>query len=151
MKLVYPHPKGAKSKSGGVIHTTGGLPGNIALDFMAPGGTLVLAPQAGIIRRWSGHNPVNGVYPGAVFGWSIYLECADGFYFCTHLGVRYAPVGRHVIAGDAIGRVGHWPHDEGRSHTHLGFTAHAGAKAARARIQAVAVASRVKPTGATDV
>jgi murein DD-endopeptidase MepM/ murein hydrolase activator NlpD len=141
--LCYPHPKGAKSKSG-CLHPTGGLPGNIALDFMAPGGTLVLAVQAGVVKRWSGHDPIHGVYPGAVFGWSMYVDCADGFYFLTHLGVRYAPVGRHVQPGDVLGRVGHWPQDEGRSHTHYGFTAHAGTKAATKRIQAVAAAPRVK-------
>ena len=141
--LVYPHPKGSKS-SVGPVHVTGGLPGNVARDFLAGGGTLVLAPQAGVVSRWSGHNPVDGVYPGAVFGWSLYIDCADGFYFCTHLGVRYATVGAHVRPGDVIGRVGHWPHDEGRSHTHLGFTAHAGVKQAAKRINAVAAAPRVK-------
>jgi hypothetical protein len=42
--------------------------------------------------------------------------------------------------------VGHWPHDEGRSHTHLGFTAHAGVKESTKRIQAVSVAPKVKAT-----
>lgn len=153
MKLVYPHPKGARSSvSVKALHETGGIPGNWALDFMAPGGTLVLAPQDGIVSRWSGHSPETGEHPGAVFGWSLYLKCGDGVYFCTHLGVRYAPVGRRVRAGDILGRVGHWPHDEGRSHTHLGFTsAKGGAAASKARIKAVASAPRVRPNGSGQV
>lgn len=145
MKLVYPHPKGAKSSySPAALHPTGGLPGNWALDFLAPGGTQVLAMQDGVVSRLSGHPPENGVYPGAVFGWTIYLRCADGFYFTTHYGARYVHVGQHVVAGQVIGRVGHWPHDEGRSHTHAGFTADAGKKASVVRIQAVGKAPRVK-------
>ena len=145
IQLAYIHAKGSKSKySPTGLHDTGGIAGNVALDFMAPGGTQVVAPQAGVISRLSGHDPVNGVYPGAVFGWSFYLTTIDGFYFCTHLGVRYCHVGLHVAPGMLLGLVGHWPHDEGRSHTHLGFTAHAGRKQSTKRIEAVGVAPRMK-------
>ena len=149
--MNYPHPKGAKGKCAGLIHVTGGLPGNVALEFLAPGGTQVLAVQDGLVTRLSGHPPENGVYPGAVFGWSIYYRVGDGFYFSTHYGVRYVHEGQHVRAGQMIGRVGHWPHDEGRSHTHLGFTHDEGTKAATARIKAVAAAPRVKPLGSGQV
>lgn len=147
MKLVYPHAKSSTSSVNDPygLHPTGGLAGNWALDFMAPGGTRIVAPQAGIVHRLSGHNPVDGVFPGAVFGWSTYIDCADGFYFLTHQGVRYVHVGQHVQPGTLIGLVGHWPHYEGRSHSHLGFTAHAGRKASVARIEAVGHAKRVKP------
>jgi murein DD-endopeptidase MepM/ murein hydrolase activator NlpD len=146
VRLAYPHPAGARSHyDPHALHDTGGLPGNRALDFLAPGGTPVVASQTGIVSRLSGHDPVHGVYPGAVFGWSVYIGCPDGFYFATHMGARYCHVGQHVVPGTLLGRVGHWPHDEGRSHTHLGFTAHAGRKASRRRIEAVGLAPHVKP------
>ena len=146
MILAYPHAKGSKSSySPSGLHQTGGLAGNWALDFMAPGGTKVVAPQAGVVSRLSGHNPVEGVFPGAVYGWSVYVDTADGFYFLTHFGVRYCHVGQHVVPGTLLGLVGHWPHDEGRSHTHCGFTAHAGKAASKARILAVGLAPHVKP------
>jgi hypothetical protein len=143
--LAYIHAKGSLSHySPSALHDTGGIYGNVALDFLAPGGTKIVAPQAGVISRLSGHNPIHGVYPGAVFGWSVYISCADGFYFSTHYGYHYCHVGQHVAPGMLLGLVGHWPHDEGRSHTHLGFTAHAGRKASTKRIEAVGVAPRIK-------
>jgi murein DD-endopeptidase MepM/ murein hydrolase activator NlpD len=146
VRLAYPHPAGARSHyDPHGLHDTGGLPGNRALDFLAAGGTKVVAPQAGIVARLGGHNPVEGMLPGAVFGWSVYLDTLDGFYFITHFGVRSCHVGQHVQPGTLLGRVGHWPHDKGRSHTHCGFTAHAGRKASRARIEAVGLAPHVKP------
>ena len=42
------------------------------------------------------------------------------------------------VDGTAIGRVGRWPHDPGRSHTHLGFTHVKGTERARQRILKVA-------------
>jgi murein DD-endopeptidase MepM/ murein hydrolase activator NlpD len=145
MKLAYIHAKGSSSHySPAALHPTGGLPGNWALDFMAPGGTKVVAPQAGLVHRLSGHNPIEGMLPGAVFGWTIYLDCADGFWFLTHFGQRSCHVGQHVVPGTLLGLVGHWPHDEGRSHTHAGFTAHTGRKASVARIEAMGLAPRLK-------
>lgn len=121
--LVYPHPAGSGSHSGGFIHVTGGLPGNIALDFMAPGGTALLATFAGKITKLSGRNPREGVHGGDRFGWSIYLTRADGlFAFMTHEGTRDVALGEHVSIGQKIGSVGRWPNDPGRSHTHLGIT-----------------------------
>lgn len=152
--IVYTHPKGAKSSVPATSpHETGGIPGNIAYDFMAPGGTLVLASQDGVISRLSGHDPKTGTWKdgkpnkrGDVFGWSIYLRTADGEYFDTHLGSRVVKVGQKVVAGQKLGTVGKWPNDPGRSHTHRGFTARKGGrKASTARINAVKVARRVKP------
>lgn len=157
--MNYPHPKGAKGKCGGILHETGGLPGNWAYDFLAPGGTPVLAVQDGTISYLSGHDPSTGTWrngrpdpTGDVYGWTIYLRVADGFYFTTHYGYRYVKTGQRVKAGQMIGRVGHWPHDEGRSHTHAGFTADKGGKTASVkRIKAVAAAPRVKPLGSGQV
>src|SRR5262245_21687747 len=48
-ELAYPHPAGApNSIANGIpkgFHETGGLANNWALDFMAPGGTPLLAPE----------------------------------------------------------------------------------------------------------
>ena len=79
-----------------------------------------------------------------MFGWTIYLDCADGFWFLTHFGQRSCHVGQHVVPGTLLGLVGHWPHNEGRSHTHAGFTAHTGRKASVARIEAMGLAPRLK-------
>lgn len=111
---------------------------NVALDFMAPGGTVILAPQDCLIMRFSGHDPATGVHDGDIYGWSTYLHVPDGFYFLTHQDHRFVSVGQWVKKGTRIGRVGHWPHDEGRSHSHLGFTHVKGEAAARARILKVA-------------
>ena len=139
--LCYPHPAnlGLHRPPASDLHETGGLPGNWALDFMAPGGTPILAPQAGTITRLSGHPPSDGVIGSDVFGWSLYLTTAPGkiVYFCTHMQDRAVKVGQKVKLGQLLGHVGHWPHDPGRSHTHLGVTHPAGYKAAIARIQAV--------------
>ena len=142
--LCYPHPKGLglRRPPASGLHETAGLPGNFALDFMAPGGTPLLASQDGTITRLSGHDPALGVRDGDIFGWSLYLQTSPGkiIYFATHLGDRAVKVGQKVKRGQLLGHVGHWPHDPGRSHTHLGITHPAGYTAAIARIKAVAKA-----------
>lgn len=143
---VYPHPAGSGGHSGGFIHVTEGLPGNIALDFMAPGGTALLAPFDGKITKLSGHDPQTGVHGADIFGWSIYLERADGlFAYMTHEGVRDCFVGEQVKEGQKIGAVGHWPHDPGRSHTHLGITSPRGTRDATEQLLKIAAAPRVTP------
>lgn len=144
-QLVYPHPLGTPSSRppASDLHQTAGLPGNWALDFMAPGGTRYLAPEDGIVSRLSGHDPALGVIDGDIFGWNVYLKTGHGFYFATHLGNRHVHVGQYLRAGAIIGHVGTWPHDPGRSHTHLGFTADAGETASKAHIVAVSQAPRV--------
>lgn len=143
--LTYPHPRPPLTSRppAADLHPTLGLPGNWALDFMAPGGTPFLAPQDATVTRLSGHDPAQGVVDGSVFGWSVYLTTVGGVvYFATHLGDRRVRVGQHVKRGALVGHVGHWPGDPSRSHTHLGVTHPAGKKAAVARILAVAKAPR---------
>lgn len=151
---VYPHPAGSSSHSGGFLHMTGGLPGNIALDFLAPGGTALLASFDGKITKRSGRDPALGTFNargepdprGDRFGWSLYLEREDGmFSYMTHLGSRDVVVGQTVVEGEKIGSVGHWPHDPGRSHTHEGITSPLGIRTATMIVLAIAAAPRVAP------
>lgn len=140
--LVYPHPGPQHRPLASDLHETAGLPGNYALDFMAPGGTPVYCTQDHLkVTRWSGHDPAIGVLDGDIFGWNVYLSSLSGvFYFVTHLGDRVHDPGSLVQRGDVIGHVGHWPNDPGRSHSHIGVTHPAGKTAAVARIEAVRVA-----------
>jgi len=143
-RLCYPHPKGSKSTVNEKwIHETGGLAHNWALDFMAPGGTPVLAVEAGTIWRLSGHDPAGGVN-GDIYGWNTYLMTRDGLmYFYTHQDLRFVKLGQRVKRGDIIGRVGQWPGDPGRSHTHLGVTHPMGMRASQRAIKNVAEAPRI--------
>jgi murein DD-endopeptidase MepM/ murein hydrolase activator NlpD len=135
---IYLHPKGEFTRRPTFIHPTSGLPGNWALDFMAPGGTTILAPQDGWVTRWSGHDPREGVVNGDIFGWNTYFTVPDGWYFLTHQAGRLVHPGKWVKKGTPIGLVGHWPFDPGRSHSHLGFTHKDGTKdSAVKRIQKV--------------
>jgi len=144
--LVYPHGEswqGARPTSSG-LHETSGLPGNVALDFMAPALTPVLAVVRGTITRISGHDPAEGVIGSSVFGRNVYLLDDGGLnHFYTHLDHLAVTVGDRVESGSLIGRVAAWPHDQGRSHTHLGITHPLGTAAARAAILRVAKAKRV--------
>lgn len=135
---IYPHPAGEFTARPTLLHETGGLAGNWALDFMAHGGTTILAPQDGHVTRWSGHDPRKGVIGGDIFGWSTYFTVPDGWYFITHQASRLVPVGKWVKKGTPIGIVGHWPGDPGRSHSHVGFTHKDGYTASVKRIRKVA-------------
>ena len=152
-KLCYPHPKGAKSTVNVKwMHQTGGLAHNWALDFMAPGGTNVLAVEAGTIWKLSGHDPAGGVTDGDIYGWNLYLMTRDGLlYFYTHSDRRYVVLGQKVSRGTIIARVGSWPGDPGRSHTHLGVTHPMGDRASKRAILNVAEAPRVLGTPAKGV
>lgn len=145
--LIYPHDKDYHSYSGGYVHQTGGISGNYALDFLAAPETPVLAVEEGTVSRTSGYDPASGLH-GAhrdVFGWSIYLRCRWGFYYSTHYGRITVGAGSKVKVGDIIGYVGHWPHDIGRSHSHIGYTSWTHlSRVSIAKIQAVAAAPRVK-------
>ena len=151
----YPHPAGISGVFVGQgPHQTDGLPGvNIAIDFMAPGGTPVLAVENAQIVKLSGHDPKLGVIdPPGVFGWTIYYDTPAGYsYFSTHYGKVFVTVGQHVDCGQKIAEVGHWPGDPGRSHTHLGVTSSKGRADATKRIleitQAKKVTVRAFPTG----
>ena len=145
--LVYPHDKDFQSYSGGFIHQTGGISGNYALDFMAGPGTPVLAPENGTVSRTSGHDPATGLHGAArdVFGWSVYLRCRYGFYYSTHYGKLAVRGGDTVRVGEVLGVVGDWPHDRGRSHTHLGYTNFSRlSRLSISKIRAVASAPRVQ-------
>lgn len=127
-KLCYPHPKGtphlyiAGGDPGG-LHETGGLAHNWAFDYMAPGGTPIRCVEAGHVWKLSGRSPSEGVVDGDRFGWMTYIMTRDGvMYVYIHQGSRAVKLGDSCKLGQIIGRVGHWPHDEGRSHTHLGVT-----------------------------
>ena len=112
------------------LHPTGGIPGNYALDFMDPGGTSVYAPTGCVITQVSGHNPATGLHaPGDVFGLSLHFVDDKGFtYFATHMGKLSVRDGQKVRVAQKIGEIGHWPHDPGRSHVHLGVDAGSRAK-----------------------
>lgn len=141
--LCYPHPAGhhLSRPPNSDIHETAGLPNNWALDFMAPGGTPFLAPQDVTVVSWTGHDPALGEVAPSIFGWNMYLRTSGGvYYFATHLGDREAKPGTAVKRGELLGHVGHWPHDEARSHTHLGVTHPYGKVPSVARIEAVAQA-----------
>jgi len=147
--LVYVHPKDARSSVlGGVpkgMHPTAGLAHNWAYDYMAPGGTLVLAVEKGKVWRLSGHDPDDGVIGASVYGFNTYLMTPDGLiYFYTHQGKRFVELGQAVRKGQVIGEVGTWPHDPGRSHTHLGVTHPMGMKASKVAATKTAQAPHVK-------
>ncbi len=151
--LCYPHPNVPGVYVGQRLHETGGIPGNWACDFMAPGGTEVFASCAAKVTRFAGHDPSTGTWKnghpdssGDVFGWSMYLEDEQGrTYFLTHLGSRSVNVGSVVGVGQKIGEVGNWPGDPGRSHTHEGVSSPKGYREAQARILAIADAERLPP------
>lgn len=146
LKLCYPHPEGALSSVCQGPHQTDGLPWtNWAIDFCAPGGTPVYAVERATIARFSGHDPAlppnNDI---GIWGWTIYYETADGgTYFSTHYGSRTCKVGQLVEMGTVIGKVGSWPGDPGRSHTHLGYSHPKGSAYAKAKIIEVAAAPRI--------
>jgi murein DD-endopeptidase MepM/ murein hydrolase activator NlpD len=145
--MVYPHDKDFHSYSGGYVHQTGGIRGNYALDFLAGPETPVLAPEAGVITRLSGHDPATGLHGSNrdVFGWSIYMRVPlRGFYYSTHYGRVIVHEGQQVRAGQVVGYVGRWPYDTPRSHTHLGYTSFSYVPwVSRNRIRAVAASPRV--------
>lgn len=145
LALCYPHPQGAVSSVGQGPHVTAGLTGNVAIDFMAPGGTKVVAVERAKITKLSGRDPATGADQRiGIFGWSIHYETATGYrWFSTHYGTRMCRLGQLVEVGQVVGTVGDWPGDPGRSHTHLGVTSPLGTVDATKRILAVAAAPRV--------
>jgi murein DD-endopeptidase MepM/ murein hydrolase activator NlpD len=126
------------------LHPTAGLLGNWALDWMAPGGTPVVAVEDCAIVKLSGRNPSLGADQLiGIYGWSIHYRTASGYsYFSTHYGEREPglEVGQRLYAGDRVGKVGSWPGDPGRSHLHLGVTSPLGPDDAKRRILAVSKA-----------
>jgi Putative peptidoglycan binding domain len=146
LKLCYPHPAGVSGVYVGQgLHPTAGLYGNYAIDFMAPGGTKVLAVEAAKITKLSGRDPATGADQDiGIYGWSIHYETPLGLrYFSTHYGSRSVSLGAQVDCGQVVGAVGGWPGDPGRSHTHLGVTHPMGVAAAKKRMLEIAQAKKV--------
>jgi hypothetical protein len=143
----YPHPAGVSGVYVGQgPHQTDGLPWvNVAIDFMAPGGTKVLAVENATITRLSGRDPAWGVLdPPGVYGWTIYYDTPAGYhYFTTHYGKRLVSEGQTVDCGQAIAEVGRWPGDPGRSHTHIGVSSPKGRADATKRIIEISQAKKV--------
>ena len=146
MCFPFPHGAGGTVNVNG-LHPTAGISGNWALDFMASGGTPVVAVEDAWITRLSGRDPSGPVNQlVGIYGWSISYETRAGYrYFSTHYGYRNPSlrVGMKVEAGDQLGRVGSWPGDPGRSHLHLGVTSPLSVTDARRRIVKVATSARV--------
>ena len=144
--LVYPHASGFSSSVCQGLHPTAGLDENWAIDFCAPGGTLVVAVEDAEIIKLSGRDP--SIPPDnlvGIWGLSIHYRTPQfKHYFSTHYGSRTVRVGQKVKAGDVIGQVGSWPGDPGRSHTHLGVTSPRGRRDAQQRILQVSRAPRVE-------
>ena len=147
LKQCYPHPAGVSGVYVGQgPHQTDGLPWvNIAIDFMAPGGTKVLAVENGQVTRLSGRDPAWGVLdPPGVYGWTIYYDTPAGYhYFSTHYGKRLVAEGQDIDCGQVIGEVGRWPGDSGRSHTHIGCSSPLGRADATKRITQISYAKKV--------
>jgi hypothetical protein len=143
--LVSPVPRGVNVYVGG-IHTTAGLAGNVALDWICAPGTPILSPEAAVVRKLSGRPPDDDTWDSqGVYGWSIHFETPRGYrYFATHFGRRANLfVGEKLDAGQPVGWVG--DQDFRPDHIHLGVTSPFGMTDARRRIQAVRDAPRVKP------
>lgn len=103
-------------------HQTAGLPGFPSVDVFAHPGAPVLAPEEGVVARFSGRDPAQGGKPGGPYGWSIYLDSPSGRYFMTHFGSRGVTVGQRVQRGDSLGTVcdSSVSGKPGTSHIHMG-------------------------------
>lgn len=142
----YPHPQGYVSTICQELHVTAGITGNYAYDFCAEGGTPVLAVVAAEVVKISGHPPDEVIDPKlGIFGWNLHYATDDGYrWFSTHYGSLSVRVGQRLRVGQQVGKVGSWPGDPGRSHTHLGVTSPHGTLDAKSTIVKVANAPRVK-------
>jgi murein DD-endopeptidase MepM/ murein hydrolase activator NlpD len=141
--MVSPVPKGVNVHVGG-LHSTAGLAGNWALDWICAPGTPILCPEDAVIRKLSGRSPADDTMDSqGVYGWSVHFETGRGYrYFATHFGRRAnLTVGQKVQSGDTLGWVG--DQDFRPDHIHLGVTSPFGSADAKRRIQAVRDAPRV--------
>jgi len=116
-------PKRYLTSIGG-LHPTEGLPDYEAMDWMAPSGSPVVAPEAGKVHRFSGYNPelppplgIHGPY-----GLSLYMLGESGTdYYMTHLGAYHCSVGDKVFAGQLLAQVGDYAQWGGADHCHCGL------------------------------
>lgn len=108
----------------GPVHATEGLAGYPAIDLGAPAGTLVHAPEAGVVERWSGHDPADGPIEGehGPFAWSLYLRGASGAdYYMTHLASRAVVPGGRVARGQSLATIADYSRWTGTpDHVHIG-------------------------------
>lgn len=146
LRLAFPiaAPKDIEVLVGG-LHQTAGLKGNWAKDFICHAGLGIVSPEAGIVTRFSGHDPSDDeADQNGVYGWTTYVETPAGYeYFITHQGRRLPTlrVGQRVAAGDLLGFVGDQRYRS--DHAHVGVTSPKGEADAKARITAVSRAPRV--------
>jgi len=143
--LVFPVPLGQMASVCQGLHQTAGLAGNWAIDFCCVPLTTIVAVEAGVITKLSGHSPTQDIWDTqGVFGWSVHFRTPAGYrYFVTHLGSRppALQVGMHVAVGDTIGRVGDQKYRP--DHTHYGVTSPVSEADAKKRITAVSRAPRI--------
>jgi len=143
--LVFPIADPDSHVFVGALHETGGLPGYWALDFICKAGLGIVAPEAGRITRFSGHDPSDDHADAiGVYGWTTYLLTPAGYtYFITHQGRRYPTLrpGMSVQAGDLLGYVGDQRFRP--DHAHVAVHSPKSAADAKARITAVSKAPRV--------
>jgi len=129
----------------GGLHETGGLPGYWALDFICHAGLGMCAPEAGVVRKFSGNDPSDDDADAqGVYGWTTYILTPAGYdYMITHQGRRYPTlrVGMKVQPGDLIGFVGDQRFRP--DHAHVAVHSPKGTADAKARITAVSKAPRV--------
>jgi len=129
----------------GGLHETGGLPGYWAVDFICKAGLGIVAPEAGVVRKFSGRDPADDSADAiGAYGWTTYVRTPAGYdYFITHQGRRYPTlrVGQNVQAGDLLGYVGDQRFRP--DHAHVAVHSPKGAADAKARITAVSKAPRV--------
>jgi hypothetical protein len=141
--MVFPIAAGPPATVCQGLHQTAGLLGNWAIDFCAPPGAPVVAPEPGWVSRLSGHPPTEDLWDSqGVFGWTVYLDTRAGYrYFITHMGKRAVKTGDRLMAGDPVGFVGdqHYRPD----HLHCGCTSPLGPSDARKRIVQVSRSKRV--------
>jgi murein DD-endopeptidase MepM/ murein hydrolase activator NlpD len=144
LRMVFPIAGPDSHVFVGGLHETGGLPGNWAIDFICKAGLGVVAPEAGLITRFSGNDPSDDSADArGVYGWTTYLRTPAGYvYFITHQGRRYPTlrVGMHVQAGDLLGYVGDQRFRP--DHAHVGVTSPKGSADAKKHITAVSKAPR---------
>lgn len=143
--MVFPIAAGDSKVFTGGLHPTDGLEGNWAIDFICKAGLGVVAPEAGLITRFSGHDPSDDTADrNGVYGLTTYLRTPAGYlYFITHQGRRYPTLrpGMHVQAGDLIGYVGDQRFRP--DHAHVGVTSPKSQADAKARITAVSKSPHV--------
>jgi len=128
----------------GGLHETANLNGYWAIDFICKAGLGIVAPESGLVRRFSGNDPSDDHADQiGAYGWSTYILTPAGYdYYITHQGRRYPTlrVGQHVKAGDLIGFVGD---QRFRSdHAHVAVHSPKSEADAKVRITAVSKAPR---------